>query len=158
MLHQIGILTCDSHHNFAAIQGIDCVTNCLFFVLFGKEYARISFPFQIVFADQILTASRSIHIMLLLHQLMRSRSLSSSSLQVLHSSAWSWSSWFLQQVFHPEAVQSAHSSEYKDMLKIYYFKILCLVLSWGSIFPMWFCLFPHFYGHNNCKGWWYPCF
>ena len=31
VLHQIGILTCDSHHNFASIQGIECVTNCLNF-------------------------------------------------------------------------------------------------------------------------------
>ena len=31
MLHQIGILTCDSHHNFAAIQGIGCEINCLNF-------------------------------------------------------------------------------------------------------------------------------
>ena len=29
VLHHIGIITCDLHHNFAAIQGIDCVTNCL---------------------------------------------------------------------------------------------------------------------------------
>ena len=31
MLHHIGILTCDSHHNFAVIQGIGCETNCLNF-------------------------------------------------------------------------------------------------------------------------------
>ena len=31
VLHHIGRITCDSHHNFAAIQGIDCVTNCHYF-------------------------------------------------------------------------------------------------------------------------------
>ena len=31
VLHQIGRLTCDSHHNFAAIQGIECEINCLNF-------------------------------------------------------------------------------------------------------------------------------
>ena len=31
VLHQIGRMTCDSHHNFAIIYGIDCVTNCLKF-------------------------------------------------------------------------------------------------------------------------------
>ena len=31
VLHHIGILTCDSHHNFAAIQGIECEINCLNF-------------------------------------------------------------------------------------------------------------------------------
>ena len=31
VLHQIGILACDSHHNFTAIQGIECITNCLNF-------------------------------------------------------------------------------------------------------------------------------
>ena len=31
VLHQIGILTRDSHHNFAAIQGIGCEINCLIF-------------------------------------------------------------------------------------------------------------------------------
>ena len=31
MLHQIGILTCDSHHNFATIQGIECEISCLNF-------------------------------------------------------------------------------------------------------------------------------
>ena len=42
-----------------------------YFLYFGKEYAHISFPFQIMFADQSLTTARSIQIMLLLHQLMR---------------------------------------------------------------------------------------
>ena len=46
-------------------------------------------------------------------------------------------------------VHSAHSNEDKDMLKTYYFKILCLVISWGSIFSMCFFLFPHFSGHNK---------
>ena len=31
VLHHIGRITCDSHHNFAAIQGIECVINCLNF-------------------------------------------------------------------------------------------------------------------------------
>ena len=31
MLRQIGRLTCDSHHNFAAIEGIGCEINCLNF-------------------------------------------------------------------------------------------------------------------------------
>ena len=31
VLQQIGILTCDSHHNFAVIQGIECEINCLNF-------------------------------------------------------------------------------------------------------------------------------
>ena len=31
VLHHIGRLTCDSHHNFAAIQGIGCEINCLIF-------------------------------------------------------------------------------------------------------------------------------
>ena len=31
MLHHIGILTCNSHHNFAAIQGIECEINCFYF-------------------------------------------------------------------------------------------------------------------------------
>ena len=39
VIHHIGRFTCDSHHNFAAIQGIGCEINCLIFVLFGKEYA-----------------------------------------------------------------------------------------------------------------------
>ena len=45
VLQQIGRFTCDSHHNFAAIQGIGCEKNCLIFCTFGKEYAQISFPF-----------------------------------------------------------------------------------------------------------------
>ena len=36
VLHQIGILTCDSHHNFAAIQGIGCKINCLNFCTLWK--------------------------------------------------------------------------------------------------------------------------
>ena len=31
MVHHIVRMTCDSHHNFAAIQGNECVTNCLNF-------------------------------------------------------------------------------------------------------------------------------
>ena len=31
VLHHIGRMTCDSHHNFLAFQGIECVTNCLNF-------------------------------------------------------------------------------------------------------------------------------
>ena len=37
VLHHIGILTCDSHHNFAAIQGIGCEINCLNFCTLWKE-------------------------------------------------------------------------------------------------------------------------
>ena len=40
------------------------------FLVFGKEYAQISFPFQIVFVDQRMLAERSIQIILLLHQMM----------------------------------------------------------------------------------------
>ena len=36
VLHHIGILTCDSHHNFAAIQGIGCEINCLIFCTLCK--------------------------------------------------------------------------------------------------------------------------
>ena len=36
VLHQIGRLTCDSHHNFAAIQGIGCEINCLIFCTLWK--------------------------------------------------------------------------------------------------------------------------
>ena len=36
MLHHIGILTCDSNHNFAAIQGIGCEINCLNFCTLWK--------------------------------------------------------------------------------------------------------------------------
>ena len=43
----------------------------LIFVLFGEEYAHISIPFQIVFADQIFLVAKIIQIMLLLHQMMR---------------------------------------------------------------------------------------
>ena len=50
VLHHIGILTCDSHHNFATIKGIECVKIFLNSVLFGKEYAQIYFSFQILFA------------------------------------------------------------------------------------------------------------
>ena len=31
VLYHIGIMTCDSLHNFVAIHGIECVTNCLNF-------------------------------------------------------------------------------------------------------------------------------
>ena len=31
VLHHIGTITCDSHHNFATIQGIECVPNYLIF-------------------------------------------------------------------------------------------------------------------------------
>ena len=31
MLHHIGRMTCDSHQNFAVIQGTDCVIDCLDF-------------------------------------------------------------------------------------------------------------------------------
>ena len=31
VLHNIGRMICDSHHNFATIQGNDCVTDCLLF-------------------------------------------------------------------------------------------------------------------------------
>ena len=36
VLHHIGILICDSHHNFAAIQGIECEINCLNFCTLWK--------------------------------------------------------------------------------------------------------------------------
>ena len=36
VLHQIGILTCDSHHNFAVIQGTGCEINCLNFCTLWK--------------------------------------------------------------------------------------------------------------------------
>ena len=36
MLHHIGRMTCDSHHDFAAIQGIERVTNCLKFCTLWK--------------------------------------------------------------------------------------------------------------------------
>ena len=36
VLHYIGRLTCDSHHNFAAIQGIGCEINCLNFCTLSK--------------------------------------------------------------------------------------------------------------------------
>ena len=36
VLHQIGILTCDSHHNFTTIQGIRCEINCLNFCTLWK--------------------------------------------------------------------------------------------------------------------------
>ena len=56
VLHQIGILTCDSHHNFAAIQGIGCEINCLNFCTPRMEYAQIYFQFQIMFVYQSFTA------------------------------------------------------------------------------------------------------
>ena len=36
VLQNIGIFTCDSHHNFAAIQGIGCEINCLIFCTLWK--------------------------------------------------------------------------------------------------------------------------
>ena len=36
VLHHIGKMACDSHHTFAAIQGIECVTNCLHFCTLWK--------------------------------------------------------------------------------------------------------------------------
>ena len=36
LLPQIGRLTCDSHHNFTAIQGIGCEINCLIFCTLWK--------------------------------------------------------------------------------------------------------------------------
>ena len=36
VLHHIGRLTCDSHHNFATIQGIGCEINCLIFCTLWK--------------------------------------------------------------------------------------------------------------------------
>ena len=38
VLHKIGILTCDSHHNFAAIQGIGCEINCLNFCTLWETF------------------------------------------------------------------------------------------------------------------------
>ena len=46
VLHQIGRMTCDSHHNFVSIQGRECVTNCLNFCTLWKEYAHIDLPFH----------------------------------------------------------------------------------------------------------------
>ena len=40
------------------------------FLLFGKEYAQISFPFQILFSYKSMLAARSIYIMILHHQMM----------------------------------------------------------------------------------------
>ena len=36
VLHQIGRMICDPHHNFVAIKGIDCVTYCLNFYTFWE--------------------------------------------------------------------------------------------------------------------------
>ena len=36
VLHHIGILACDSHHNFAVIQGIGCEIICLKFCTLWK--------------------------------------------------------------------------------------------------------------------------
>ena len=149
VLHHIGILTCDSHHNFAAIQGIGCEINCLHFCTLWKGVCTDLFSISSYVCRSEFGSRKKHSYNAPTSSDDEIQGVSSSFLQVLHSTAWSWSSWFLQQVFHPEVVHSAHSSEDKDMLKTYYFKILCLVLSWGSIFSMSFCLFPHFSGHNN---------
>ena len=45
VLHQIGILTCDSHHNFAAIQGIGC-ENKLPYFLYSLERSMHRYLFN----------------------------------------------------------------------------------------------------------------
>ena len=67
VIQQFGINICDPHHHFAAIQGTHCLNFCTLWV---GIYAHISFPFQIIFADQSMLAARSIQIILLFHQLM----------------------------------------------------------------------------------------
>ena len=48
VLHQIGRLTCGSHHNFAAIQGIGCEINCLLYSLERSMHGSL-FHFRLCF-------------------------------------------------------------------------------------------------------------
>ena len=53
MEHQIGRLTCDSHHNFTAIQGIGCEMNCLnFYTLWRGVCADLFYISDYVFRSK----------------------------------------------------------------------------------------------------------
>ena len=100
----------------------------LIFVLFGKDYAHIYFPFQILFSYHSLLVARSILIMLLLHQMMRYKVsllffLADSTLQRMIMEFTTSSSILVLGSLH-----LAHSSEQNDMLNTCC-SILCLVLS-----------------------------
>ena len=93
VLHHIGRLTCDSHHNFAAIQGFACEINYLIFCTIRKgvctdlfsitDYVcRPEFDSRNKHSDNSPTSSVD----------KITKSLSTSFLQILHFSTLSWSS------------------------------------------------------------------
>ena len=49
VLHQIERLTCDSHHNFVAIQGIGCEINCLNYCTVWKGVCKNLFSISYYF-------------------------------------------------------------------------------------------------------------
>ena len=109
------------------------------------------FHFRFCFKIRFFLEEISIHIILWLHHMMRYKDCLLFFLQILHSSAWSWSSWFIHQSISPEAVHSAHSSEYKDILKTY-FKFCALSFLKGGFSPCGFAYFLIFLDKIIIKG------
>ena len=141
---------------FQLFRELDVKSIVLIFVLFGKEYAQISFPFQIMFADKSLTVERSIQIMLLLHQLMRYKEsliflLAGSTLQCM-----------IMEFMISSASPSSRSSSVRSLKWIWryvedIFQILCLSYLEGGFSPCGFAYFHSFLDIIIVKGWPYPC-
>ena len=119
-------------------------------MLFGKEFIERYFPRLIMVPYQSIISENTFLLCSSISKRWPSRGLSTCSLSTTHwcSDAWSWHPQHIHQVHHQEVVLLAHSSEEEDHLKRF-FNHLCHVHSWGRIFPMMFCLFPHFTWTNK---------
>ena len=151
VLHNIGSLTCDSHHKFASIQGIGCEINCLNFCTLWEgvctdifsisDYVcRSDFDSRKKHSDNAPTSS--------VDEIQGVSPLLSCMVYTLaHDHGIHW---FLHQVFHQEAVHSAHSSEYKHILKTCYFKFCALSFLEEVYSPCGFSHFLTFMDMINC--------
>ena len=137
-------------HNFAAIQGIECEINCLNFCTLWKgvctdlfsilDYVcRSKFDNSKKHSDNAHTSS--------VDEIQGVSPLPSCRFYTLvHDHG-------VHDFFSKSFIQKQFIQLIKVKMKIFedIFQFFFLVLSWGRILPMWFCLFPHFSGHNNWK-------
>ena len=150
MLHHIGRMTCDSHHNFPTIQGIECVTNCLNFCTLWEgvwkyifsisDFVQISFFFSINKHSNNSPTSSVDEIPVV------SPFISCKFYTLAHDHGVH--DFFIKYFTKKKLIHLIQVNI--NICSIHIVQILCLFLSKGRIFLMWFCLFPKLFGHYNC--------
>ena len=149
ILHQIGIFTCDSHHNFAAIRGIGCEINCLIFCTLWEGVCTDLFSILGCVCRSEFDSNKK-----------HSNNAPNSLIDEIQGVSPLPSCRFytlahdhgVHDFFNKSSIQKQFIQLIQVKIRICWrhiiSKILCIFLSWRRIFPMWFCLFPQLFGHK----------